>query len=271
MLTRNCRKRQQDEVERKLGIQTVKRVKYLGIWLTAKCSTIKEDNYDKLTQQIQKDLDIWAKLQLSLIDRIAIIKINILPKLLFLFQLIPIRLGKQFFEHLNRMIGKFIWWGKKAWIKCQYRLSIRGCRWLNSGEREQDNPWNCDANRDLFLAYSLYRPRQCPHRWEYSQFWTCIPMQLFIIPAHPHPATVLISLSCFTSWSSAESICGLLWCLLLVSPGILSVGVLKRQLAGLAPKHTYSLLSTATIRAPHLSVLPYSPPFSAPYLSRHPS
>uniref|UniRef100_A0A2D4H6W1 Reverse transcriptase domain-containing protein n=1 Tax=Micrurus lemniscatus lemniscatus TaxID=129467 RepID=A0A2D4H6W1_MICLE len=82
IITKNSTKRQNEALTRELGIQTTNKIKYLGTWLTAKYSTIKADNYDKLIDQIQKDLDRWANLQISWMGRIATIKTNILPKLL---------------------------------------------------------------------------------------------------------------------------------------------------------------------------------------------
>uniref|UniRef100_A0A670ZNF7 Reverse transcriptase zinc-binding domain-containing protein n=1 Tax=Pseudonaja textilis TaxID=8673 RepID=A0A670ZNF7_PSETE len=44
---------------------------------------------------------------------------NILPKFLYLFQTIPIKLHKKFFEELNKTTFKFIWQGKKPRINVQ--------------------------------------------------------------------------------------------------------------------------------------------------------
>uniref|UniRef100_A0A2H6MZT5 Reverse transcriptase domain-containing protein n=1 Tax=Micrurus carvalhoi TaxID=3147026 RepID=A0A2H6MZT5_9SAUR len=99
-----------------MGLQIAKKVKYLGIWLSPRCSSIKEDNYNKLVRQMKKDLESWENLQLSLLGRIAVIKMNILPKL-YLFQMILIKLDKKFFKELNKITTKFIWLGKKPHMK----------------------------------------------------------------------------------------------------------------------------------------------------------
>uniref|UniRef100_A0A2D4IH83 Reverse transcriptase domain-containing protein n=1 Tax=Micrurus lemniscatus lemniscatus TaxID=129467 RepID=A0A2D4IH83_MICLE len=100
-----------------MGLQIVKKVKYLGIWLSPRCSSLKEDNYVKLIKQIRKELELWAKLKLSISGRIAMLKINTLPKLIYLFQMIPIKLGKSFFIELNKMASNFVWLGKRPRIK----------------------------------------------------------------------------------------------------------------------------------------------------------
>ncbi|KAK9411286.1 hypothetical protein NXF25_002461 [Crotalus adamanteus] len=117
MIVKNLTTNQKKELEKEMDLQIVKKIKHLGIWLTARCSSLKEDNYKVLVQQIKKDLEKWGRLQLSLLGRIATIKMNILPKLLYLFQTIPISLDKKFFGELNKITTKFVWLGKKARIK----------------------------------------------------------------------------------------------------------------------------------------------------------
>ncbi|XP_060550036.1 uncharacterized protein CXorf58 homolog isoform X1 [Pantherophis guttatus] len=116
LITKNLTKKQEKDLEINTQIQVTKKIKYLGNWLIARGSSIKEDNYDKIVLQIKKDLDSWKNLQISLLGRIATIKMNILPKLLFLFQVIPIKLEKKFFETLNKIITKFVWQGKRPRI-----------------------------------------------------------------------------------------------------------------------------------------------------------
>uniref|UniRef100_A0A8C6XJK4 Reverse transcriptase domain-containing protein n=1 Tax=Naja naja TaxID=35670 RepID=A0A8C6XJK4_NAJNA len=98
ILTKNMLARRKKELEEVLEIQVTNKVKYLGIYVMPRCSTLKEDNYLKLKQQIMTDLSKWENLQLSLIGRISKIKRNVLPRILYLFQTIPIRLGKEFLK-----------------------------------------------------------------------------------------------------------------------------------------------------------------------------
>uniref|UniRef100_A0A8C5RZ47 Uncharacterized protein n=1 Tax=Laticauda laticaudata TaxID=8630 RepID=A0A8C5RZ47_LATLA len=85
----------------------------------------RENNYIKLNQQIALDLTKWKNLQLSLIGRISTIKMSILPRNLNLFQTIPIRLGKDYFEDLNKIVLKYIWQSKKARIKLKILKDAR--------------------------------------------------------------------------------------------------------------------------------------------------
>uniref|UniRef100_A0A8C5RTL6 Reverse transcriptase domain-containing protein n=1 Tax=Laticauda laticaudata TaxID=8630 RepID=A0A8C5RTL6_LATLA len=114
---KNMTNKQKDELIKGISILIVKKVKYLGIYLMARCVMLKEDNYTKLTNQIKVDLERWKNLKLSLMGRIAAIKMNILPKILFLFQNIPIKLEKSFLKNLNQTMLKFIWQRKRLRIK----------------------------------------------------------------------------------------------------------------------------------------------------------
>nr|BAM62877.1 L1-encoded reverse transcriptase-like protein [Protobothrops flavoviridis] len=117
IITKNRTNIQKGNLEAKLGIQVVSKLKYLGIVISARCSSIKEDNYGKLVKNIKVDLDRWKNLHLSLLGRIAAVNMNILPKMIFLFQNIPIQLDKKFFKELNKLTLEFVWSGKKARIK----------------------------------------------------------------------------------------------------------------------------------------------------------
>ena len=65
-----------------------------------------------LTKTVKTDLQKWTNLPLSLVGRIQSIKMNVLPRYLYLFQCLPIFLSKLFFRQLDSMILNFIWGGK---------------------------------------------------------------------------------------------------------------------------------------------------------------
>lgn len=63
MLVKNMNKEEIEELQASPGIMVVKRVKYLGIWLTTKNIDLLKDNYESTWKEIKKDLDIWSRIQ----------------------------------------------------------------------------------------------------------------------------------------------------------------------------------------------------------------
>lgn len=72
------------------GCEVAKPVKYLGVYVTGKNVELFKNNYERLWDKIKTDLQVWNKFGLSLMGCIAMIKMQVLPKLMFLFQAIPI-------------------------------------------------------------------------------------------------------------------------------------------------------------------------------------
>ena len=83
--------------------------KYLGITLTRRYSDLFKYNFLSLLSQVKDDLSRWSSLPLSLIGRVNSVKMNVLPKFLYLFQSIPLFLPKSFFRIIDQCIVSFIW------------------------------------------------------------------------------------------------------------------------------------------------------------------
>lgn len=58
---------------------------------------------------LKQDIKRWDLLPLSLSGRINTVKMNVLPKFLYLFQSLPIPLTKFFFSSIDKLISTFIW------------------------------------------------------------------------------------------------------------------------------------------------------------------
>lgn len=93
-------------------------IRYLGVNLPKDITKLTCLNYGPLNSNIKSDIQRWGSIPfLGLYSRVESIRMNVLPRLLYLFQSLPVDIPIKQFIEWDKMISRFLWQGKRPRIR----------------------------------------------------------------------------------------------------------------------------------------------------------
>ena len=95
---------------------------YLGVKISANLNNLCKLNLVPVLSSIKSDLLRWFDLPLSWMGRMSLIKMNVLLRILYPMQMLPLKINNSVFSDIDKAISKFIWHGKRP------RLSLKTLR-----------------------------------------------------------------------------------------------------------------------------------------------
>lgn len=152
---------------------------YLGIEITPQINTVVKANYDPLMREVRDSLERWTTMPISMIGRINLIKMAILPKFLYLFQSLPLSLPKSFFKEINGEFCRFIWNNRKP----RLRLRLLYLPYDRGGLQMPSVQWYYWAAQ--LRSTMFYFVTQSPPAWVYIEQASIskLPLSLYLYSA----------------------------------------------------------------------------------------
>lgn len=124
-------------------------------------------NYGPLNKKIKADLLRWSLIPLySLSFKVDSVRMVILPKLLFLFQTLPIEISNKQIREWDKLLSRFLWQGKKPRIRFK-TLQLR----------KEKGGLGLPCLQQYYYAAQL-RPLVCWNCQQYSARWMDVEQEI---------------------------------------------------------------------------------------------
>lgn len=119
------------EAQANLPLQRVSLIKYLGVLVTRTPADYINLNVEPLFNLIKTRTQTWARLPLGVWGRINLIKMVLLPKILYVLWHTPVYLPLKYFKIMESLLKTFVWGSsrhKLAWRILQNPTDLGGTR-----------------------------------------------------------------------------------------------------------------------------------------------